>query len=188
MAPSCATGWRCRPDCSVRSPPAPLARPCWTKIGLSHNFDVIFGVQYDIDVSAPARFGSDGELANPDSHRIRNLRWKGAPVRDSQHFAVAVSSYRIGGGGNFAMAQAATPLPIPPLRVRDVIRDYVAGRLDRDPLEHEPPPWRLFSHASTEAEIFTGPGARAYLSDLDPSRHSLHGTTPDGFLRIGVRL
>ncbi|ATG36917.1 MULTISPECIES: 5'-nucleotidase C-terminal domain-containing protein [Phaeobacter] len=153
-----------------------------------HNFDVIFGVQYDIDVSAPARFAIDGELANPDSHRIRNLRWKGAPVRDSQHFAVAVSSYRIGGGGNFAMAQSATPLPIPPLRVRDVIRDYVAGRLDRDPLEHAPAPWRLVSHASTEAEIFTGPGARAYLSDLDPSRHSLRGTTPDGFLRIGVRL
>ncbi|AUR00395.1 5'-nucleotidase C-terminal domain-containing protein [Phaeobacter inhibens] len=153
-----------------------------------HNFDVIFGVQYDIDVSAPARFASDGELANPDSYRIRNLRWKGAPVRDSQHFAVAVSSYRIGGGGNFAMAQAATPLPIPPLRVRDAIRDYVAGRLDRDPLEHAPPPWRLFSHPSTEVEIFTGPGARAYLTDLDPSRHSLHGTTPDGFLRIGVKL
>jgi len=68
------------------------------------------------------------------------------------------------------------------------IRDYVAGRLDRDPLEHAPPPWRLFSHPSTEVEIFTGPGARAYLTDLDPSRHSLHGTTPDGFLRIGVKL
>ncbi|MFV1601928.1 MULTISPECIES: 5'-nucleotidase C-terminal domain-containing protein [unclassified Phaeobacter] len=153
-----------------------------------HNFDVIFGLQYDIDVSVPARFASDGELIDPSNHRIHNLRWKGAPIPENQHFAVAVSSYRIGGGGNFTMAQAATRLPTPPLRVRDVICDYVAGRLMRDPLEQAPPPWRLSSHPSTEVEIFTGPGARTYLTDLDPARHNLYGTTADGFLRIGVKL
>ncbi|APG45929.1 5'-nucleotidase C-terminal domain-containing protein [Phaeobacter porticola] len=153
-----------------------------------HNFDVIFGLQYDIDISTPARFGSDGELAHPDSHRVRNLRWKGGPVRDSQHFAMAVNSYRIGGGGNFTMAQAATRLPIPPMRVRDTICDYISGRLPRDPLEQSPSPWQLFNHPFTEAEIFTGPGARAYLSELDPARYSLHGTTQDGFLQIGFKL
>ncbi|MFS4581065.1 5'-nucleotidase C-terminal domain-containing protein [Phaeobacter sp. C3_T13_0] len=153
-----------------------------------HNFDVIFGLQYEIDVSVPARFSSDGTLANPETHRIRNLRWKGTPVRDTQHFAVAVNSYRIGGGGNFAMAQTATRLPIPPMRVRDVICDYVAGRLPRDPLEQASPPWHLTGHASTEVEIFTGPGALTYMLDLDPTRHNFHGMTANGFLRISVKL
>ena len=153
-----------------------------------HNFDVIFGLEYDIDVSVPPRFSSNGTLCDPQSSRIRNLCWQGAPVRDSQHFAIAVNSFRIGGGGNFAVPQTATRLPLPSVRVRDAICDYVAGRLPRDPLEDAPYPWRLRQMPQTQVEIFTGPDARAHLHELDPATHRVAGLTPDGFLKVVVSL
>ena len=67
----------------------------------SYNFDVIDGVNYEIDVTQPSRYDSDGKLVAPDAHRIRNLAFRGAPIDPSQFFIVVTNNYRASGGGNF---------------------------------------------------------------------------------------
>jgi 2',3'-cyclic-nucleotide 2'-phosphodiesterase/3'-nucleotidase len=54
-----------------------------------YNFDVLSGVDYDIDVSKPV-----GE-------RIVGLSYNGVPVGEGDRFVVAVNNYRRSGGGGF---------------------------------------------------------------------------------------
>lgn len=68
----------------------------------SYNFDVIDGVKYQIDITQKQRYDNNGNLINPDSHRIVNLTMPdGSPVKEDQQFIVATNNYRAGGGGNF---------------------------------------------------------------------------------------
>jgi 2',3'-cyclic-nucleotide 2'-phosphodiesterase (5'-nucleotidase family) len=89
-----------------------------------YNFDVVSGVDYVIDVSRP--IGS----------RITRLDYKGAPVRDSDSFTMALNNYRQTGGGGYAMLSGAPvvydrqqeirQLLIDEVKLRDVLRqaDY----------------------------------------------------------------
>ena len=65
----------------------------------TYNFDVIDGVNYQIDVTHPARYNASGEVVNKDAHRVINLTYDGKPVADDQKFVVATNTYRAGGGG-----------------------------------------------------------------------------------------
>lgn len=60
----------------------------------TYNFDVIDGVQYQIDVTQPPRYDGKCQLINPDSHRIQNLTYQGKPVQAEQKFLVALNNYR----------------------------------------------------------------------------------------------
>ncbi|MFW8635397.1 5'-nucleotidase C-terminal domain-containing protein [Cribrihabitans pelagius] len=153
-----------------------------------HNFDVIFGVDYSIDVSQPPRFSAGGLRINPQARRICAPRWNGAPLQPGQQFAVAVNSYRMNGGGNFAVLREAAQLPLPPLRIRDAIQSYIAGRLPGGPLAGAPYPWRLAALPGTEAAAFTGPGAEKYLDELPPGLAVPRGYTGRGFLELALNL
>ncbi|MBO8156140.1 MAG: bifunctional 2',3'-cyclic-nucleotide 2'-phosphodiesterase/3'-nucleotidase [Bacillaceae bacterium] len=67
----------------------------------SYNYDVIDGVEYQIDVTQPPRYDAEGNLVNPDSHRIVNLMYKGETVTEDHQFIVATNNYRASGGGHF---------------------------------------------------------------------------------------
>ncbi len=54
-----------------------------------YNYDILSGVDYDIDV------------AKPVGSRITRLERDGAAVADTDRFVVAVNNYRRSGGGNF---------------------------------------------------------------------------------------
>ncbi|WP_293577615.1 5'-nucleotidase C-terminal domain-containing protein [Phaeobacter sp.] len=153
-----------------------------------HNFDVIFGVEYEIDVSAPNRFDSGGGLSDAAASRIRNLTWNGVAVTDSQYFAVVSSSFRINGGGNFSALETATPLPLPTVRTRDAICDYVGGKRPPDPLTHGAYPWRFSDLGGTTVEFLTGPDARKHLPDLQTDTVRPIGLSHDGFLRLQLTL
>jgi len=49
------------------------------------NYDIAKGVEYEID------------LTQAEGHRIRNLRWHSAALRDDQKLRLAVNNYREGG-------------------------------------------------------------------------------------------
>lgn len=60
----------------------------------SYNFDVIDGVEYQVDVTQPARYDGDCALVNPGSHRINSLMRDGKPVQDDDTFLLATNNYR----------------------------------------------------------------------------------------------
>lgn len=67
----------------------------------AYNFDTIDGVEYEVDVTQLPRYNADGGLINANSHRIINLKYNGADLKDEDEFLVITNNYRGGGGGNF---------------------------------------------------------------------------------------
>lgn len=64
----------------------------------TYNFDVIDGVNYQIDVTQPARYDAECQLIHPEASRIRQLSWQGKPVDPQATFLVATNNYRAYGG------------------------------------------------------------------------------------------
>lgn len=64
----------------------------------TYNFDVIDGVEYQIDVSQPARYDGECQTVNPQAERIKNLTFNGKPVEPNAMFLVATNNYRAYGG------------------------------------------------------------------------------------------
>ncbi|TGD47127.1 2',3'-cyclic-nucleotide 2'-phosphodiesterase [Salmonella enterica subsp. enterica serovar Poona] len=64
----------------------------------TYNFDVIDGVNYQIDVSQPARYDGECQMVNPQAERIKNLTFNGKPVDPNATFLVATNNYRAYGG------------------------------------------------------------------------------------------
>ncbi|MDU1874333.1 2',3'-cyclic-nucleotide 2'-phosphodiesterase [Citrobacter sp.] len=64
----------------------------------TYNFDVIDGVNYQIDVSQPARYDGECQAINPKAERIKNLTFNGKPVDPNATFLVATNNYRAYGG------------------------------------------------------------------------------------------
>lgn len=60
----------------------------------TYNFDVIDGVQYQVDVTQPPRYDGDCKLINDKSHRIVNLTYQGKPVAPEAEFIIATNNYR----------------------------------------------------------------------------------------------
>ncbi|GGB52289.1 2',3'-cyclic-nucleotide 2'-phosphodiesterase [Lentibacillus populi] len=99
----------------------------------TYNFDVIDGVTYKIDVTEPTRYNRDGELINPEAHRIVNLQYNGEAVQDDQEFLVATNNYRAGGGGNFPNLDGSQIVLSPQAENRQVVIDYIQTNGTIDP-------------------------------------------------------
>jgi len=165
-------------------PPSLLVNP--DRAG--HNFDVIFGLEYAIDPTAPARFDAEGQRLEDGPGRIRHLRWQGRPLRRDQIFAVAYNSYRSSGGGNFRMLDGAQKVPLARMMVRDAVTRYVTGDLPPDPLATQPYPWRFAHDLGIETVAITGPGARAFLHELPDETAGSLRMTASGFLSLTLKL
>ncbi|KNY45594.1 MULTISPECIES: 2',3'-cyclic-nucleotide 2'-phosphodiesterase [Vibrio] len=60
----------------------------------TYNFDVIDGVNYQIDVTQPPKYDASCNVINPNSQRIVNLTYNGKPVDPKQDFIIATNNYR----------------------------------------------------------------------------------------------
>ncbi|MBO0895129.1 bifunctional metallophosphatase/5'-nucleotidase [Arthrobacter sunyaminii] len=96
-----------------------------------YNYDMMSGVDYDIDISRPV-----GE-------RIVNLSFNGAPVDPAQRFAVATNNYRQSGGGNFPHISTAPVLVNQQTEIRQLLIDYVVAQGTVDPADFAENNWRL---------------------------------------------
>ncbi|WP_281241186.1 bifunctional 2',3'-cyclic-nucleotide 2'-phosphodiesterase/3'-nucleotidase [Ruegeria halocynthiae] len=164
--------------------PVALANPLRT----GHNFDVLHGVTCRIDLSQPPRFDPAGRLNDPSYSRIRDLNFNGRPVTPDQRFVVTLNNYRISGGGHFPISQQPELIALPPLRILDILHDYVAGALPVDPLEHAPRPFSFSRTQGVNAILTTGPGAQKYLEELAEYHPRLLPPNSDGFLRVQLTL
>lgn len=153
-----------------------------------HNFDVLHGLQYQIDLSAPARFNPDGSVRNAITRRVQHVSWQGRPVTDDQRFAVAVNSYRLGGGGNVAALVHARQVTVPHLPIRDALCRYLTRQYPIDPLATQESVWSFVPLPGTSATVLTGPGAVRHLPELADRGVTKVGVDYHGFLHLNVPL
>lgn len=165
---------------SADTPVQPLLNPAFP----SYNFDVIHGLTYEIDPSRPARHAADGTLVAPDSHRIRNLRHEGRPVRPDDAFVVVTNTFRSSGTGCFPIGDA----PEIDLDRRMVAWDVLQEEAQRHPVVRPSARqvWRFAPLPGRSAWFDTSPRARDRLSEAQGVRLREMGLTEAGFLRIRI--
>ena len=96
-----------------------------------YNFDIVSGVDYVIDASRP--IGS----------RITRLDYKGATVRDTDTFTMALNNYRQTGGGGYAMLSGAPVVYDKQQEIRQLLIDEVKQRGVIRQADYFAPNWRL---------------------------------------------
>ncbi|WP_147105334.1 bifunctional 2',3'-cyclic-nucleotide 2'-phosphodiesterase/3'-nucleotidase [Tateyamaria sp. syn59] len=161
---------------------APLLNPDFP----SYNFDVIDGVTYQIDLSQPSKFDSDGAVINADAGRIINLKYNGEPIDPAAQFIIATNNYRAGGGGNFPGANSDTVIFEGPDTNRDVIVRYIVEQGTISPRADAN--WSFAPLDGTSVLFETGPKAKDYIDDVKGVTIEPAGDGPDGFAQFRISL
>jgi 2',3'-cyclic-nucleotide 2'-phosphodiesterase/3'-nucleotidase len=153
-----------------------------------YNFDVIFGLSYQIDPSQPARYDVGGQMIHPGHRRVHHLTCAGQAVQPDQAFVVALDNYRASGGGHFPHVSSAPAIDLSPLDIRDILRDYMTHRLPPDPLARQPYPFSLMPKSGGTTILRTGPGALKYVDELNRFAPKILEPDENGFARIRLTL
>lgn len=131
----------------------------------TYNFDVIDGVNYQIDVTQPARYDGECALINDSAHRIKNLTFKGKAIDPNATFLIATNNYRAY-GEKFAGTGEKHVAFASPDENRSVLAAYISAQTQKSG-EVKPQAdnnWRLAPiTASTPLDIRfeTSPSAKA---------------------------
>tara|TARA_Y100001956_G_scaffold42385_1_gene41382 strand:+ start:689 stop:2656 length:1968 start_codon:yes stop_codon:yes gene_type:complete len=64
----------------------------------TYNFDVIDGVNYQIDITQPAKYDGNCKLNNPNTERVKALTYAGKPIDMDAQFLIASNNFRAYGG------------------------------------------------------------------------------------------
>jgi 2',3'-cyclic-nucleotide 2'-phosphodiesterase/3'-nucleotidase len=80
------------------------------------NYDTAQGVDYEVD------------LTRPPGQRVRNLRFRGAALRDEQPLRIALNHYRAAGSAGYSMFRGAKVVWRSRREIRDLMADYFAAR------------------------------------------------------------
>lgn len=91
----------------------------------TYNFDVIDGVNYQIDVTQPAKFDGDCKLINKDAQRVVGLTYQGKAINPEQTFIVATNNYRAY-SNKFAGTGADHVAFDSPDENRTIVADYIS--------------------------------------------------------------
>jgi len=155
----------------------------------TYNFDVIDGVNYQIDVTQPARYDAECQLIHPQASRIRQLSWQGKPIDPQATFLVATNNYRAY-GGKFAGTGDKYIAFASPDENRSVVAAYISAETKKQG-EVRPQAdnnWRLAPIASAtplDIRFETAPGDKAthFIQ-----QHAQYPLQPKGTDAIGFAL
>jgi len=155
----------------------------------TYNFDVIDGVNYQIDVTQPARYDAECQLSHPQASRIRQLSWQGKPIDPQATFLVATNNYRAY-GGKFAGTGDKYIAFASPDENRSVVAAYISAETKKQG-EVRPQAdnnWRLAPIASAtplDIRFETAPGDKAthFIQ-----QHAQYPLQPKGTDAIGFAL
>ena len=144
-----------------------------------YNFDVIDGVEYQIDVTKPARYDKNGTLIHPDSSRVVNLEYNGEPIDPEQEFIVVTNNYRAGGGGNFPGLKNSELVVDSADENRQILMDYISELKEVTPTADNN--WSIAPISGDVNVTFkTSPKAEQYITDGSPFSYT-EKTDADGF-------
>ncbi|WP_336852112.1 bifunctional 2',3'-cyclic-nucleotide 2'-phosphodiesterase/3'-nucleotidase [Pseudescherichia vulneris] len=131
----------------------------------TYNFDVIDGVNYQVDVTQPARYDGECQSLNPQAERIKKLTFNGKPIDPNATFLVATNNYRAY-GGKFAGTGDSHIAFASPDENRAVLAAWISVESARTKAIHPAADnnWRLAPiHSDTTLDIRfeTSPSAKA---------------------------
>lgn len=153
----------------------------------SYNFDVIDGVEYQIDLSQPSKFDDEGTVINPEANRIVNLTYQGEPIDPEAEFIVATNNYRAGGGGSFPGNDGSTVVFEGPDTNRDIIVRYIVEQGEINPKADAN--WSFAPLEGTTTVLFnSGKAGETYLDDVEGLQIEAAGDGPDGFAQYRITL
>lgn len=101
-----------------------------------YNFDMAQGVSYRLD------------LTQPVGSRVRDLVFRGAPLRDDEPLRIAINNYRASGSAGYAMFRGAKVVWKSGRDIRDLLVEYYTAR-ERLP-ERPDGNWRIDPPAAVE--------------------------------------
>lgn len=152
----------------------------------SYTFDVILGLTYEIDLTIPPMFDTNGTAIKGHGGRIHNLQYKGVPVTNDQKFVVATNSYRAsGGGGFFDPSQIKTALKTTTSNF-DVLCDFIRHHKVVDIVPDEV--WRFAPMTGASALFETSEKALNHLGCIDHLRPESLGATSSDFHQFRLHL
>jgi 2',3'-cyclic-nucleotide 2'-phosphodiesterase/3'-nucleotidase len=102
-----------------------------------YNYDVVGGVDYEIDVSRPI------------GDRVTRLGFQGKPVAPADTFTMAVSNFRQAGGGGFSMLHDAPVVYDQQRDIRDLLIEEVRQRGTIRPEQFAGTQWRVVNSRGT---------------------------------------
>ena len=155
----------------------------------TYNFDVIDGVNYQIDVTQPARYDGECQLIHPEASRIKNLTWQGKPVDPHATFLVATNNYRAY-GGKFAGTGDSFIAFASPDENRAVVAAYISAETKKRGEVHPQADnnWQLApieSSVPLDIRFETAPGEKATTFIRSHARYPMQ---PQGSDEIGFAL
>lgn len=160
----------------------------------TYNFDVIDGVNYQVDVTQPARYDGECQSLNPQAERIKNLTFNGKAIDPNAIFLVATNNYRAY-GGKFAGTGESHIAFASPDENRSVLAAWVSAESARAGAIHPAADnnWRLAPiHSDTALDIRfeTSPSAKAAAFIKEKAQYPMSqvGSDDIGFVIYNVDL
>ncbi|WP_255286715.1 MULTISPECIES: bifunctional 2',3'-cyclic-nucleotide 2'-phosphodiesterase/3'-nucleotidase [unclassified Bacillus (in: firmicutes)] len=150
----------------------------------SYNFDVIDGVQYQIDITKPAKYDGNGNMIHSGSSRIINLTFQGKTVADDQKFVVATNNYRATSTTFPGVSQGEIVLKAPDEN-RQIVMDYIQADKSLNPTADQN--WSLAKFKGMSILVFdSSPNAQKYLGQYPNIKYM--GPSTGGFAKYSINL
>ena len=150
----------------------------------TYNFDVIEGLEYEIDLSQPQRTDASGRVAMAQAHRIKNLRHAGRPIDPAQDFLVVTNNYRAGGGGRFPYLDGRNIVLNDATTNRDALIEFIrkSGKLSAISQS----PWKFSFGGRCIVWFDSAVSSRIHMADAP--KLSLRGPGREGYLRYHLQI
>ena len=149
----------------------------------TYNFDVIDGVEYQIDVTQPAKYDGECQAINPQAERITHLTFNGKAIDPNASFLVVTNNYRAY-GGKFAGTGDSHIAFASPDENRSVLAAWISAESKKTGEIHPAVDnnWRLAPiHSDTKLDIRfeTSPSDKAAAFIKDKAQYPMQKVATD---------
>ncbi|MCR8844320.1 bifunctional 2',3'-cyclic-nucleotide 2'-phosphodiesterase/3'-nucleotidase [Paenibacillus sp. SC116] len=151
----------------------------------TYNFDILDGVTYQIDVTQPSKYDADGKLVNKKAKRIKNLSYKGKPVKATDKFLVVTNNYRATGGGSFPGLDGSNIVIDSQEETRQVVINYILEKKTINPTADKN--WSFVPLKNKANVTFvTSPNAKEFAKKQPHMKYK--STLDTGFAKFSIDL